>query len=108
VKREPSVRFLPAASQAVAAQADYYVSVSESNLHERWRRAVERSFVALLSVPTGGALCHFNDPKLADLRRWPVKGFPNHLIFYRYLDEENTLIVVDVVHGARDLPVTLR
>jgi len=107
LNRAPQVRILPAASQSVASQADYYISVSESNLHERWRRAVAQSFATLLTVPNGGALCDFADSKLAFLRRWPIHGFPNHLIIYRYFPESNTLLVVDIVHGARELPARL-
>jgi len=107
VKREPLVRVLPAASQAVADQADYYATVSESDLPERWRRAVEQSFTTLLTVPSGGSFCGLMDPKLAELRRWPIEGFPNHLILYRYAPESHMLTVVDVVHGAQDFPSRL-
>jgi toxin ParE1/3/4 len=40
---------------------------------------------------------------LPGLRHWPVG---NYLIFYRITDE--TLEIVRVVHGARDLPVLFR
>jgi plasmid stabilization system protein ParE len=36
-----------------------------------------------------------------------VPGFPKHLVFYRYLAEEDTLRVVHVLHGARNLEVLL-
>jgi toxin ParE1/3/4 len=44
-------------------------------------------------------------PRLADLRRWPVSGFPNHLIFYQ--PTEGGIEVVRVLHGARDLATML-
>jgi toxin ParE1/3/4 len=40
-------------------------------------------------------------PRLAELRFFPVTGFPNHLLFYRPL--ENGLELVRVLHGARDI-----
>lgn len=43
--------------------------------------------------------------ELAELRSYPISGFPNHLIFY--LTRPSSLIVVAVLHGARDLPNAL-
>jgi toxin ParE1/3/4 len=40
-------------------------------------------------------------PRLADLRFFPVTRFPNHLVFYRPL--EDGLELVRVLHGAREI-----
>jgi plasmid stabilization system protein ParE len=62
----------------------------------------------LLTFPDAGASLVFHHPSLAGLRRWPIPGFPNHLLIYRYLPEQNKLIVVDVPHGSRELQSRLR
>ena len=46
------------------------------------------------------------DPRLAGLRRFPVSGFGNYLIFYRQID--GGIEVLAVVHGARDIPSLLK
>jgi len=38
---------------------------------------------------------------LRDVRRATISGFPKHLLFYRFDDDE--VFVLRVVHGARDL-----
>jgi toxin ParE1/3/4 len=36
-----------------------------------------------------------------DLRCWPVRGFPNHLVFYRPV--RGGIDLIRVLHAARDL-----
>jgi len=52
-------------------------------------------------MPKMGALCTFRSPVLRHLRRWPVKGFENWLIFY--LPRRNGVEIVHLIHGARDI-----
>jgi toxin ParE1/3/4 len=47
------------------------------------------------------ALCSFRRPALRRLRRWPVKGFDNWLVFY--LPRRNGVEIVPLIHGARDI-----
>lgn len=42
-------------------------------------------------------------PILSDCRRWPMKRFPNHLIFYK--PEKDHILVLRVLNGKRDLPI---
>jgi plasmid stabilization system protein ParE len=97
------VNILPYAFHAMIKQARYYASVSESDLDIRWRRAVDDAIAFLQTTPEGGSRFFFAEPRLADLRRWPIAGFPSHLIVYKYLPESDTLVIVDVTHGAVDL-----
>jgi len=40
--------------------------------------------------------------------RWIlISGFPKHMVFYRYLYEEQAILVVQVLHGARNLEIIL-
>jgi toxin ParE1/3/4 len=45
------------------------------------------------------------DPRLAGIRIWSVKGFPNHLIFYGPFD--GGIEVIHLLHGARDIDAAL-
>jgi plasmid stabilization system protein ParE len=98
-----SLRFLSAALRAIDAQAAYYASVSGGDLCRRWEDAVDQALTLLLAFPEAGAPLLLRDPRLTGLRRWPVPGFPNHLLIYRYLAEQNQLIVVDLPHGSCEL-----
>lgn len=40
-------------------------------------------------------------PELEGVRRTMISGFPKHLLFYRFDEEE--VFILRVVHGARDL-----
>ena len=42
-------------------------------------------------------------PILSDCRRWPIKRFPNYLIFYK--PEKDHILILRVVNGKRDLPI---
>ena len=53
------------------------------------------------TAPAVGGPCSFRSPELRGLRKLPIAGFPKHLVFYRFDDEE--VFVIRVVHGARDL-----
>jgi toxin ParE1/3/4 len=43
---------------------------------------------------------------LKGVRSWPVDGFPNHLVYYKFTDK--ALIILAILHGSRDLPKILR
>jgi len=43
----------------------------------------------------------FRNPRLRDLRIWPIRGFEKIVIFYRPI--EGGIEVVRVLHGARDV-----
>ena len=42
-------------------------------------------------------------PILSDCRRWPLRRFSSHLVFYK--PEREGILVLRVVNGKRDLPV---
>jgi toxin ParE1/3/4 len=52
-------------------------------------------------MPRAGALCGFKSDALREIRRLAVTGFPAHLIFYNF--RENQIHILRVLHGARDL-----
>ena len=46
------------------------------------------------------------DPACADVRVWHIKGFPDHLVFYR--PHPTCVEIIHVLHGAQDIPAILR
>lgn len=98
---DPGIVFTDAAIADILEQADWYEAQSDANLAKRWERAVTTTLLRLLNNPRSGTPCQFKADELRDLRRVPVKKFERHLIFYRFQNKE--LLVLRVVHGARDL-----
>lgn len=88
-------------------RADYFEQAADRSLALRWETAVDDAIASLLKLPERGARCRFRSPALTDLRWIIVPGFPKHLVFYRYLAQEETMLIVQVLHGARDLAAIL-
>jgi toxin ParE1/3/4 len=85
----------------ILEQADWYIAKSGKPLAKRWDKAVTATVLRGLKNPASGKLCSFKAPELRDVRRLPIGGFPKHLLFYRV--RGSRLLVLRVVHGARDL-----
>jgi toxin ParE1/3/4 len=81
-------------------QTEYLARSGGAALAERFVDAVEQTAADLAGMPGMGSPCEFTDPRLAGLRRWPVKGFRNHLIFYR--PTPDGIEILHVLHGATD------
>jgi toxin ParE1/3/4 len=72
---------------------------------ERFLEAAEATFQQLEETPELGRLYETDNPRLAGVRVIRVRGFRNHLIFYRPCVEGVELL--HLLHGARDLPAVL-
>ncbi len=59
------------------------------------------SVLRVVKTPSAGALCDFKSTELHDVRRISLAGFPKHLLFYEFKEKE--ILVLRVLHGARDL-----
>jgi toxin ParE1/3/4 len=98
---KPRLRLSDAAISDILEQADWYAQRSSLALAERWENAVAAAFVRITKNPNAGAHCQFKAVELRGVRRMPISKFPKHLIFYR--NDDNKVLVLRVVHGARDL-----
>jgi toxin ParE1/3/4 len=90
----------PQADQDIDEQFAF-ISVGSENKARKFYEAVFQTMEDLAQMPYKGAVCRFAEAELHGLRRWHVKGFMKHLIFYRM--EEDTLVIVRILHAARDL-----
>jgi toxin ParE1/3/4 len=96
-----------AAAHAIVEQADYYRNAGNDSLALRWETAVDEAANSLLKFPERGVVCRFRSPSLAGLRWIFVSGFPKHMVFYRYLPKAEAILIVQVLHGARNLESVL-
>jgi toxin ParE1/3/4 len=90
-----------AAVADIVEEADWYSMQSSKALAQRWEHAVTSAILRTLNRPHAGTPCHFQTAELLDLRRISIAGFPKHLLFYRF--ERGVVLILRVVHGARDL-----
>ena len=101
------LRISEAAALSIVEQADYYLEAADLVLAQRWESAVDQAVHSLLNWPEHGAPCRFRSFSLAGLRWIFVSGFPKHMVFYRYLPQEQVILIVQVLHGARNLETIL-
>lgn len=92
--------------QRAAARRDlleHFVHLAENaslDTAERFLARAEASFSDLALQPKIGAPLTLQSPELAGLRKWRVRDFDSHLIFY--LPRPDGISVVRVLHAARD------
>jgi toxin ParE1/3/4 len=67
----------------------------------RFLAEAEATFRRLAAMPGLGESYETSIPNTKGLRCSRISGFPSHLVFYQSTDRE--IIVVRVLHGARDL-----
>jgi toxin ParE1/3/4 len=71
------------ARRDILSNAEYLEEQGGVVTAQRFLDATRSTFDALAMMPKLGVLCAFHSPALRRLRRWPVKGFENWLIFYQ-------------------------
>ena len=94
------IRRRPRAIYAIIEQAEY-IGQDSPDAAERFMDATEETFRDLDEMPGMGHPHESPNPRLAGVRVWPVKGFRNHLIFYRPSD--GGVEILTILHGARDI-----
>mgnify|MGYP002625430828 CR=1 FL=1 len=80
-----------------------YLADDSIEIAERFRDAVVTTLRDLIEWPRVGRVYdEIEHARLVGLRKWHVRDFPNHLIFYRAV-ERDAIEVIRVIHAARDL-----
>jgi len=101
----PEVIIRATARREIKGHAIYLEQHAGAEVADRFLAGVRESFEDLARMPRMGVPCGFRRPSARHLRRWPVKGFENWLIFYQA--KENGIEVVHLMHGARDIEALL-
>ena len=96
------VLYRQAASDDVVRQFQYYfIDQNVPDIAMRFRDAVRNTVESLRQHPSVGAHYRSSSRQLDALRSWPVAGF--ELIRIYYLIENDTIRVVRILHGKRDV-----
>ena len=95
-----------AAREDILRQFRYYlVDKDAAPAAERFVDAVQSAIDELRRNPEIGAPRHLSAPELKGLRSWPVPDFPAIRIYY--IHAADSLRIVRVLHGKRDVSVLL-
>jgi len=96
----PRLTIRPRAWREINEQLEYLEEQGRTGpaLCECW---AQDTFESLAAMPKAGVRCDFTTSALRRVRRWPVKGFENWLIFY--LPKIDGVEILHVIHGARDI-----
>ncbi len=99
-----TIRIRPRAIRELGDLAEHLGNSSISTAR-RFEEAAEQTFATLEQMAGIGAPCELSNPLLQDVRCWPVKGFKNHLIYYRPI--EGGIEVLHLFHAAQDVATLL-
>jgi toxin ParE1/3/4 len=99
--RKQKIFFWPKAREDVI-EIRRYIAQDNSAAAEVFQDVYQKTCAALLDLPEMGSRRNFGNPELSSLRMLLVPKFEKYLIFY--LNNEDGLEIVRVVHGARDIP----
>lgn len=80
-----------------------FVYIAEDNLDAGvvFLVAVEDSLEQIARFPLLGKTREFQNKRFQNVRMWRVKGYENYLVFYTF--SEDTIEVIRVLHGSRDI-----
>ncbi len=81
----------------------HFVYLAENaglDMAERFLSSAEASFAELSRQPNMGAPLKLKHPELAGVRKWRVRDFDNHLVFYE--PRTNGVSIVRVLHASSD------
>jgi len=96
------VSYRQAASDDLVRQFRYYlVTLNLPDVAVRFRAALRQTMQLLQQHPWVGPRYRSSNPQLQTLRTWAVTGF--EMIRIYYLLDEDTIRVVRILHGKRDV-----
>jgi len=98
------VRISPAADADISAAVEF-IARGSGVAARCFLESVFDTFDRIRANPEGGRACELRDPRLQSVQWCPVQGFRAFLVFYRVGAED--VVVLRVLHGARDLPRAL-
>ena len=98
--------FRQAARDDVIRQVRYYlVEQDVPQVAIRFRAAVQQTVRMILKNPQAAARVLLRNANLPELRSWAITGFPAVRVYY--LLDADTVHVVRVLHGKRDIRTIL-
>jgi plasmid stabilization system protein ParE len=96
------VLYRQAASNDIVRQFRYYLlSADAPEIAIRFREAVKRTIQSLSQNAYVGPRYSSSNPRVQNLRSWPVAGFEAIRIYYAL--EADALHIIRILHGKRDV-----
>ena len=96
------VLYRQTASDDIVRQFRYYLLTAEApEVALRFREAVRHTIQSLGQNPHVGPRCSSSNPRLQNLRSWPVAGFEAIRIYYAV--EPDAMHIIRILHGKRDV-----
>lgn len=83
---------------------NHYLTEAHVKAAEGFVDELQSAFALLGRQPGIGSSRYAHELNIPSLRSWPIKRYP-YLIFY--FEHEESIDVIRVLHGARDIPSTL-
>lgn len=79
----------------------YFIGMDNESVAHRFLDAVSATYAKIGAWPGMGHPREFANPSLIGIRSIAIEGFPNHLVFYRVVDD-GTIRILRIRHGAMD------
>jgi toxin ParE1/3/4 len=96
------VLYRQTASDDIVRQFRYYLVTTEApEIALRFREAVRRTIESLSQNPHVGPRYSSSNPRIQNLRSWPVAGFEAIRIYYAL--KEDAIHIIRILHGKRDV-----
>jgi len=96
------VLYRQTANDDIVRQFRYYLLTAEApEIALRFREAVRPTIQSLGQNPHVGPQYSSSNPRVQNLRSWPVAGFEAIRIYYAL--DEDTLHIIRILHGKRDV-----
>lgn len=102
----PHIRLRPEVPDDVLQITAYLID--RGAIEPAWRFVddLPRELAELARMPGKGSIKALRLPGLGTVRTWRVRGFPNHLIYYRQVTDG--IEVLMITHGSRNVRRLLR
>lgn len=96
----PQIHVRAAARRDLVDHAAYLIEAAGTAAADRFLNQAQASFAGLACEPLIGAPLALSHADLTNMRKWRIKGFDNHLIFYQ--PRPDGVSIVRVLHAASD------
>ena len=96
------VLYRQTANDDIVRQFRYYLLTADApEVAVRFREAVKRTIQSLAQNPHVGPKYSSSNPRIQNLRSWPVAGFEAIRIYY--VLEKEAMHIIRILHGKRDV-----
>lgn len=99
-----SIRITPKADHDID-ECCAWINRSNPGAARRFLEAVEHTCNEIAQMPGIGSLRYAEVSLIRGIRMVAVEGFKQYLLFY--LERENSIDIIRLLHGARDIPEAL-